>query len=137
MKAINKFSATLLTASLALGAAAHASASDDTVLRQGWSGSSAVGGTDHYSLQLQAPARVIVKSHSIVPLYSGSLNIRGRLVDENNNVVASIPHWSSAFTIDRQLQPGRYTLLVDSRNITMEKSGPNRYLLNTRIVAGR
>ena len=129
MKLAMKASAAVMTAALMLGVASQASAMS-LDLNNGYSSSKAVGGKDHYTLQVQSPTRVKVASQAFIPTETAHIHVRAALRDENGSVVTTAAHQGSNFVLDRQLQPGTYTLEVESWNASGKQQGANRYQLH-------
>ncbi|MCG6658124.1 hypothetical protein HOP52_10190 [Halomonas campisalis] len=129
MKSTMKIAAAVMTAALALGVASQASAMSFD-LNNGYSSSQAVGGKDHYILQVQSPTRIEVASQAFIPTETAHIHVRAVLRDDNGSLVTMASRQGNNFVLDRQVQPGTYTLEVESWNTSAKQQGANRYQLH-------
>ncbi len=135
MKTVN-VSTTLATAILTLGlvsAAAAMPSHSPLTLHEGNTTSRAVGGTDRYAFELDAPSRVVITSRSADVIGGAHIRMHGKLLDESGQEVATAQRRGGQFVLDREMPAGRYTLVVESRNRSGNQDGVNRYLLRANL----
>lgn len=140
MKRITTIATAILAGSLTMGIAGQASAMTASGLFSldgGKTSARSVGGTDHYTLQVDSPTRVSIESQSFLPQDAPHINARAALLDDNGNVVAEAQRSGSNFEFDRVVQAGDYTLAVESWNSSAAENGPNMYFLRTQIDPAR
>lgn len=135
-----KLSASLLAAALTVGILNPAAAmphQNTLPLTNGFSSTQVAGGTDYYTFELASSSRVVISSRSFDPIGGMHIRLRGKLLDENDRVVSSGNGRAGSFTLNEQLPPGSYTLVMDSWNNSAKREGVNQYYLHADVATQR
>ncbi|WP_148252110.1 hypothetical protein [Aidingimonas lacisalsi] len=121
---------------LALGligqAAAMGGASTHT-LEPGTSSSQQVAGTQRYTLQVDQPTQLEIRSQSVAHGESAHFRLSGVLLDDDQNVVATAEQVGGQIALNHSVQPGAYVFEVNGQSLGGTREGMNSYVLETQL----
>lgn len=103
------------------------------LLEPGTSPYLSVAGVERFGLELEAPARLMIRPKIWAGTTPGTLQLRARVTDEAGRTVARGQARGDLFYLDSHLPPGHYTLVVSGRHLGGPLEPSEHYRLQTRL----
>ncbi|GHC37939.1 hypothetical protein [Aidingimonas halophila] len=121
---------------LVLGVIGQASAMGGVnthTLEAGTSSSQQVAGTQRYTLQVDQPSQLEIRSRDLGSGDAAYYRLQGVLLDDQGNVVAEADQVGGQIALDQSVQPGDYVLEVNGQSLGGTREGMNSYVLETQL----